>query len=243
VVGEKLPPGFAEAPEARRRMGQALMQTLARLHAVDPEAVGLGDFGRSHGYLERQVTRWAKQWERSKVDELPLLDELARRLRAALPDRSDAAIVHGDYRLGNVALARDDPGRLVAIFDWEMATLGDPLADLGYTLIYWGEAGDGRAMRGPGPFASVTAQEGFHTRAGLVEAYARARGREVGDVAFYEVLALYKLAVISEGIYARYLQGKTVGEGFEGMERTSVTLAERALAVAEASSVPALRGA
>lgn len=242
VLGERLPEGFAARAEARRRIGEALMETLAALHEVDFRAVGLGDFGRPEGYLERQVARWAKQWERSKVEELPLLDELARRLRAALPAHGSAALVHGDYRLGNVALDPADPGRIVAIFDWEMATLGDPLADLGYTLVYWGEPGDGPRAGAVEPYSSLTARPGFHTRAELVEAYARARGRDVGDVAFYQVLALYKLAVISEGIYARYLQGKTVGEGFEGMQRTSVALAERAIAVAEASTVPALRG-
>jgi len=242
VLGERLPEGFATRSQERRRIGEALMETLAALHAVDFRAVGLGDFGRPAGYLERQVARWAKQWERSKVEELPLLDELARRLRAALPAHPDATLVHGDYRLGNVALDPDDPGRIAAIFDWEMATLGDPLADLGYTLIYWGEPGDGPRAGAVEPYSKLTAGPGFHSRAELVEAYAQASGRAVDDVAFYQVLALYKLAVISEGIYARHLQGKTVGEGFEGLQRTSVALAERALAVAEAAESPALRG-
>ena len=132
--------------------------------------------------------------------------------------------MHGDYRLGNLALDPRDPGRVAAIFDWEMATLGDPLADLGYTLIYWTEPGD--AASGGSPFgASVTAQPGFATRAELVEAYARATGRDVAAIDFYQVLALYKLAVISEGIYARFQMGKTLGPGFENMQRAAGPLA------------------
>ena len=130
-------------------------------------------------------------------------------------------IVHGDYRLGNMALDREDPGRVVAIFDWEMSTLGDPLADLGYTLIYWVEAGEGSDVEG----TSITTAPGFFTRAEIVEAYARASGRDVSAVDFYQVLALTKLAVISEGIYKRFTLGKTLGEGFEGLKRMTAPLA------------------
>jgi aminoglycoside phosphotransferase (APT) family kinase protein len=121
-----------------QRAAHALIEVLARLHAVDPTAVGLDDFGRPDGYLERQVRRWAQQWERSKQRELPAIDEVIRRLNAAIPISGPPAIVHGDYNLRNVMLATDDPGRLLAVFDWEMATLGDPLADLGLMLCYWG---------------------------------------------------------------------------------------------------------
>jgi aminoglycoside phosphotransferase (APT) family kinase protein len=240
VLETRLPEGYATTAGERRRMGLELIDVLARLHEIDPEAVGLGDFGRPEGYLERQVRRWSQQWERSKADDLPEVDELIRRLGAALPKSPAPAIVHGDYRLGNVALDPADPGRIVAIFDWEMATLGDPLADLGYTLIYWGEETDPPEKNVPG---TLTAQPGFATRAELVDAYAARSGRDVSGVRFYEVLALYKLAVISEGIYARWRQGKTVGEGFDKVERASVPLARRALALAEDSELPALRGA
>ena len=238
VLAGALPPGFAETAAERHRIGDALVATLVRLHAVDFRAVGLEGFGRPEGYLERQVRRWAQQWERSKTRELPEIDELIRRLRAALPKSPAPTIVHGDYRLGNVALDANDPGRIVAIFDWEMSTLGDPLADLGYTLIYWGEPGDPDDRAGR---TGLTAVPGFHTRAELVEAYARGSGRDVAAVDFYQVLALYKLAVISEGIYKRFEMGKTVGEGFEGYRRASPDLARRALAIADASSEPALR--
>ena len=241
VIEEKLPDGYANTPAERRRIGTALVATLAELHAVDWQAVGLADFGRPEGYLARQVRRWSEQWERSKADEVPLISELIRRLNAALPGTPESTLVHGDWRLGNLALDPADPGRVAAIFDWEMATLGDPLADLGYTLVYWGEAGDAPGARGPGGYAAVTAAEGFHTRAELVEAYARASGRDCGAVAFYEVLALYKLAVISEGIYARWRAGKTAGEGFEKVGRASIPLCEAAMAIAERSGLPGLR--
>jgi aminoglycoside phosphotransferase (APT) family kinase protein len=150
VIEEEMPAGYATTPAERRRIGAALMKTLAALHAVDWRAVGLADFGRPDGYLARQVRRWSEQWERSKASELPLVRELARRLEASLPHTPAATLVHGDWRLGNVALDQKDPGRIVAIFDWEMATLGDPLADVGYTLVYWGEAGDAPGRAGPG---------------------------------------------------------------------------------------------
>jgi len=240
VLETKLPPGFAETHAERARIGDALVATLAKLHAIDFRAVGLADFGRPEGYVERQVRRWGQQWERSKTGPLPAVETLARRLAAAIPVSPAPALVHGDYRLGNLALDPRDPGRVAAIFDWEMATLGDPLADLGYTLIYWTERGDEASGT---PFgASVTAQPGFATRAALIEAYARATGRDVAAVDFYQVLALYKLAVISEGIYARFQMGKTLGPGFENMQRAAGPLAERALALANASSDARLRG-
>jgi len=242
VIEEELPAGYARTPAERRRIGPALMRTLAALHAVDVRAVGLADFGRPEGYLARQVRRWSEQWERSKAGEVPLISELVRRLQASIPDTPVSTLVHGDWRLGNVALDPADPGRIVAIFDWEMATLGDPLADVGYTLVYWGEAGDAPGSRGPGRYAAVTTAPGFHSRAELVAEYSRASGRDVTSVEFYEVLALYKLAVISEGAYARWRAGLTAGEGFENVERVSVPLCEAAMAIAERSAVPGLRG-
>jgi len=238
VLETALPAGFAEEPEERRRIGSALVDTLVRLHAVDFEALGLGDLGRPAGYLERQVRRWGEQWQRSKTRELPGIDELARRLRGALPSSPAPTIVHGDYRLGNLALDPADPGRVVAIFDWEMATLGDPLADLGYTLIYWGEPGDPPRRRAAGSHQAVTAQPGFHSRAELVEEYAKRSGRDVSAIEFYQALAYYKLAVIAEGIHARFLQGKTVGEGFMAYGAQVEELVERGLEVTQRPAAP-----
>jgi aminoglycoside phosphotransferase (APT) family kinase protein len=237
VPGEGLPPGYASRPEERRRMSLALVETLVKLHAVDFEAVGLGGFGRPDGYLERQVRRWSQQWERSRTAPLPEIEELLRRLATALPRSPAPTIVHGDYRLGNMAFDPADPGQVAAVFDWEMATLGDPLADLGYTLIYWKQAGDPIYTRLP----LFTDLPGFLTREEIVEEYAKRSGRNVAHADFYQVLALTKLAVISEGIYARHLQGKTLGPGFDAMRREAQPLAERALALAAASPDPRLR--
>jgi aminoglycoside phosphotransferase (APT) family kinase protein len=235
VPAPALPPGFADTEPARRRMGLAMIDTLVRLHALDYRALGLEGFGHPDGYLERQVRRWGQQWERSKTGPLPEIDALAARLHAALPHSPPPTIVHGDFRLGNLALDRQDPGRVVAVFDWEMATLGDPLADLGYTLIYWADPGDHIDQSSVGSVSAFTTLAGFPRRSELIEEYARRSGRDVSAIAFYQVLALYKLAIISEGIYARYLQGKTFGEGFAGMSRASGALAQRALAIAAAS--------
>ncbi len=242
VLAHELPDGFAATTEARRRISLAMIDTLVRLHAVDWHAVGLEGFGRPEGYLERQVRRWAQQWERSCTAPLPEIETLAARLGAALPASPPPTIVHGDFRLGNLALDPDDPGRVVAVFDWEMATLGDPLADLGYTLIYWADPEDEIDPASIGSVAAFTQLPGFLRRADLIEAYARQSGRDVAAIDFYQVLALYKLAIIAEGIYARYLQGKTLGEGFAGMLRPTAVLARRALAIADASDDRRLRG-
>jgi aminoglycoside phosphotransferase (APT) family kinase protein len=219
-----------------------MIETMARLHAIDYRAVGLEGFGHPEGYLERQVRRWAQQWERSQTAPLPEIETLATRLRAALPTSPPPTIVHGDFRLGNLALDPADPGRVIAVFDWEMATLGDPLSDLGYTLIYWADPDDVIDPASIGSMSPFTQLPGFLRRAGLIEAYARASGRDVAAIDFYQVLALYKLAIIAEGIYARYLQGKTLGEGFAGMVRPTESLAKRALTIADRSTDPRLRG-
>ena len=239
VLQDRVPEGFLATAEDGRRVSRALIDTLVALHAIDYRAVGLEGFGRPEGYLERQVRRWARQWEANRTAPLPEIEALLARLAAALPDRPAPTIVHGDYRLGNIALAAGDPGRVVAIFDWEMSTLGDPLADLGYTLIYWTQAGEGSEVEA----TAVTAGPGFYTRDELVAAYAKASGRDVSAIDFYQVLALTKLAVISEGIYKRFTLGKTVGEGFAGMRRATATLAQRALRIADAADDRRLRGA
>jgi len=242
VLLEKLPDGYASEPADRRRMCEAMIDALVRLHEVDYGAVGLADFGRPEGYLERQVRRWSQQWERSKTSELPEIEALIPRLRDALPESPPPTIVHGDYRLGNMALDPDDPGRIVAIFDWEMSTLGDPLADLGYCLIYWVDRGETSATTSVGTSSSFTTLEGFMSRAELIEEYARRSGRDVAAIDFYQVLALYKLAIISEGIYARFVKGQTLGDDFKNTMRAAEPLAKRALEIAERSNDPKLRG-
>jgi aminoglycoside phosphotransferase (APT) family kinase protein len=221
-----------------RRCSEELIDVLAAIHAVDYEAVGLVDFGHPDGYVERQVRRWGEQWERSKTRELPAIDELARRLRAALPVSPPPTIVHGDYRLDNTMLAPDDPGRVVAVLDWEMATLGDPLADLGLYLLYY--ARDDAQTGNVG--ATISTEAGFIARDDVVERYAKQSGRDVSQLDFYEALAAYKLAIILEGIHARYLMGKTVGEGFEHIGALVEIMVQGALDQCSRSSISALRG-
>ncbi len=221
-----------------RRCSEELVDVLVAIHAVDYESVGLGDFGHPDGYVERQVRRWGEQWERSKTRELAVVDELARRLRAAIPVSPPPTIVHGDYRLDNTMLALDDPGKIVAVLDWEMATLGDPLADLGLYLLYYvrDEAQTGNVG------ATISSEAGFLSRDDVVERYAMKSGRDVSQLDFYEALAAYKLAIILEGIHARFLMGKTVGEGFDHIGSMVEVMVQGALQQCSRSSIPALRG-
>ena len=216
------------APDAARRAGELLADTLAALHAKDPAAVGLGDFGRPVGYLERQVRRWHEQWRRSQTRELPALEDVAARLAAGVPADGRATIVHGDFRLDNV-MVDGDVRRILAVLDWEMATLGDPLADVGLLVVYTQLAADGLAPTTPrfGP------AQGFLSASELVDRYAAATGASVSNIGWYVALGYYKLAIISEGIHARYLQGKTVGAGFERMGSAVPLLIERAAAALE----------
>jgi aminoglycoside phosphotransferase (APT) family kinase protein len=221
-----------------RRCSEALIDVLVAIHAVDYRAAGLESFGHPDGYVERQVRRWGEQWERSKANEIPAIEELARRLRAALPTSPPPTIVHGDYRLDNTMLAPGDAGRIVAVLDWEMATLGDPLSDLGLFLVYWGR--DQSTLAGDDPAMSEGA--GFLSRADVAERYAKASGRDVSQLDFYEMLASYKLAIILAGIHARYLMGKTVGEGFDHIGVMVETIADAALQAGARSEIRGLRG-
>jgi aminoglycoside phosphotransferase (APT) family kinase protein len=223
-------------PEDARRVSNELIDVLARLHSVDYEAVGLSEFGRPDGFLARNVARWGKQWQANKTRDVPEIDELARRLDVALPESGPPAIVHGDYRLDNTMVSTDDPAKIVAVLDWEMSTLGDPLTDLGIFLVYWG-ADTGPAV---GSSAGIVATEGFATRDEIVERYAERSGRSIENLDFYVVFATYKLAVILEGINARFLMGKTLGEGFGEMGELVDQLARSGLDVADASPDPKL---
>ena len=208
-------------PATAARLGDNLVDLLARLHAVDHEAVGLGDFGHPDGYLARQVRRWHQQWERSQTRQLPQLDRVTEALTAYLPASTRTGIVHGDYRLDNVMFA-PDLSRILAVVDWEMATVGDPLADVGLLVVYTDLAH--RKLIPPVP-------DGFPTGARLAARYAAATGIDVARLDWYVAFGTYKLAVISEGIHARYRQGKTVGEGFETFGPAVPALIARAAAV------------
>lgn len=231
----------AKFPEASRRsIGENLIDTLADLHAVDPNKVGLSDFGRPAGFVARQVKRFASQIEQHKTDrDFPELPELARRLQRAMPEETgEFSIVHGDYRIDNCVLA--DDGKIAAILDWEMSSLGDPLTDVGLIYMYWNDAQSG-SQTGVAS-NSVTAQPGFLSRREAMDRYAHRSGRDLSNLDFYILLAHFKLAVIVEGIYARYLEGGTVGTGFETTGAQAVNLARSGLAIADRSSIASLRG-
>jgi aminoglycoside phosphotransferase (APT) family kinase protein len=184
---------------------------LAALHAVDPAAVGLGGFGRPEGYLARQVRRWYQQWERSKTRELPALEQLAASLAGSVPDSGLVGIVHGDYRLDNVMF--DKPvRRIVAVLDWEMATLGDPLADVGLLWVY-----TALQLEGLSPTNAFAPDSGFPRPAELIDQYAARTSVPLDRLAWYAALGYYKLAIVSEGIHKRFLAGQTVGQGFDQM--------------------------
>jgi len=222
--------GLAEAEEHfpdeadRAAIGNRVADTLAAIHAVDPDAVGLGDLGRKEDYVARQLRRWQGQWEKSKTRELDSIDRLHDRLAARIPAQGPATIVHGDYRLDNMILAPS--GEIAAVVDWELCTLGDPLADLGTLIAYWPERGDDAV--GLGTPANLA--PGFPTRAELAARYAAASGRDLADLDFYLALAYWKLAIILEGVYARYAAGAygKADEGIEVFARLVERLAEAA---------------
>jgi aminoglycoside phosphotransferase (APT) family kinase protein len=226
ICRDALPDAYADTPADRRAIGDALVDVLAALHTVEPTAVGLADFGRPAGFMERQLRRWSKQWEASRVDALPALDALRDDLVRTLPPERVHAIVHGDYRLDNTILHPTRPGRIVAVLDWEMSTLGDPLADLGALLAYWSEDRDPDVLAAARLFAPVTSASGFPSRAEVIERYARATGFDVSDAAWYQAFAFFKLAVVCQGIAARAAGGAMVGSGFDDAQRLVAPLVD-----------------
>ncbi|MFE4778385.1 phosphotransferase family protein [Streptomyces sp. NPDC056716] len=224
-------------PVQRARLADRMVDTLVRLHEVDPGAIGLAGWGRPDGYLERQLRRWSDQWTASRTRPRPQVDTLLRRLTQTLPRDRHPGIVHGDFKLDNMLLDRADPARVLGVLDWEMSTLGDTLSDLGILCSFWDEAGEL-----PNPIsAGATALDGFPGRWYVVERYGAARGIDITDLDWYLVFADFKIAVILEGIHARHLQGHTSGARFEGLDAVVDALLDRALARAADSSVAGLR--
>jgi aminoglycoside phosphotransferase (APT) family kinase protein len=223
VLGEK----------ERRVAGESLVDVLAEIHAVDVDAVGLGDFGRREGYIERQLKRWHSQFEKSKAREIPAVDEVYEELRRTIPEQGPGTIVHGDYRLDNTMLGED--GTVRAVLDWEICTLGDPLADIGLLCVYWADPGDELAAL----LSAPTTLPGFPRRAEIAARYAERSGRDLSRLDYYVAFGYWKLACILEGVYARYAAGHGAGDksAFEGFADHVVLLAETAKqAVASGSS-------
>ncbi|NMD25952.1 MAG: phosphotransferase family protein, partial [Actinobacteria bacterium] len=221
------PDRAATMPVALRvQASEHLIDVLADLHAVDVDQVGLGDLAKREGYVARQVKRWSTQWAQSKTRELPAIDEVARLLGERLPEQRGVVIAHGDYRFGN-CLTDVAAGRIAAVLDWELCTLGDPLADVGYLGVYWydGEAANTRAN-------DPTSAGGFPSYPDLLQRYALRTGRDLSGIGYYVAFSCWRLAVISEGVYARYLHGamgSQEGVEFETFKVGTEGLAERAL--------------
>jgi aminoglycoside phosphotransferase (APT) family kinase protein len=220
IARDRLPDGYAP-PERRPALTDALVDVLADLHDVDPAAVGLAGFGRPDGYLDRQLRRWAGEWQALRAgDDLPAVDALAAELVAKVPREPSGPVVHGDYRLDNVVLHPTDPTRVAAVLDWEMSTLGDPLADLGLLLVYWQPA--------PGTVVtpSVTSLPGFPPRSALVSRYAARRDVDLAALPWYVALGCFKLAVVVAGIVARQRAGAMVDNTDDGLGARIGPLAE-----------------
>ena len=224
---EPLPLG---RPEARRRVSEALVDTLAALHALDVSDEPLASLGRPAGFVDRQVRGWSDRWERSKLDDVPEMDALAAWLLQRIPaDADPPSVVHGDFKLDNVLLDPLDLGRVVAVFDWEMSALGDPLVDLGILLAYWAPTAPPSQRDA---LTTVTHRPGYLTRSEIIERYAQRSGRDVGAIGFYETFALFKIAVVIQQIFYRYKRGQTqdarfanFGERVEYLARHAVGLA------------------
>jgi len=224
-------PAALDRPEERRRISEELLDALVELHDVDWRACGLEGFGKSSGYLERQLRRFGGLWEHNKTRELPVVEEVGDWLARNLPESPESTIVHGDYRLGNVMVATEPPPDLVAIFDWELATIGDPLADLGYLTVTWVEPDDPDDMS----FASLSAatrRGGFLTREELVARYQERSGRSVSALNWYQALALWKAAVFMEGNYKRFASGASDDEYLASFDEGVPALAAKAREVA-----------
>jgi aminoglycoside phosphotransferase (APT) family kinase protein len=230
VVRADEPPVLAR-PEARRRLSAAMIDTLADLHAIDVGAQGLSALGKPSGFVERQVRGWSERWHRSKTTPLPEMDALADWLRDRLPgDPAVPSVVHGDFKLDNVMLDPDDVGRIVAVFDWEMSALGDPLVDIGILLTYWSPTAPPEQRDA---LTTITDRPGFYTRQEIIERYASRSGRDLSGIRYYEIFAVFKIAVVIQQIYFRYVQGQTTDRRFATFDTRVAYLARHAARLAE----------
>jgi aminoglycoside phosphotransferase (APT) family kinase protein len=237
VIRRDLPEELNDA-QTLRDISRGLIATMAALHAVDIYATGLVNLGKPVGFVTRQVKGWTERWHRSKTKEIAEIDDIAQWLLDKLPPEPDpeagrlATLVHNDFKLDNVMLNRQDPSQVVAVLDWEMCTVGDPLVDLGILLCYWAEKTDCEDRREA--ISPVTVQPGWMTRAEITECYAEYTGRDVSRIDFYEIFAIFKIAVVVQQIYVRYVRGQTHDERFaafgprvEGLARAALDLAKQ----------------
>lgn len=224
VVRDAMPARFALDGNAPRQMSKALVDTLAAFHAVDYADLGLSNLGRPEGFIRRQVEGWQRRWQAARHDDAPNIDPIYKWLADNLPASSADSLVHNDYKLDNTMFDADDPARVVAILDWDMCTLGDPLSDVGTLLTYWTQPGDARAIRAIGSMPAGDFD--FYSREQILQRYAERSGRDLAGIQFYHVLGIYRLLVILQQIYIRYVKGFTQDERFAELD-----VSVRALAV------------
>lgn len=241
VVRRDVPEEIGDDLALRRRVGEAMVDTLADLHAVDIYSTGLDKLGKPVGFVTRQLRGWADRWERSKTSEVPEITEVINWLKERMPPEPDpqagrpATLLHNDFKLDNTMLDPGDPSRVVAVLDWEMCTVGDPLIDFGIFLCYWAQKDDSEARRES--ISPVTTEPGWMSRQEIIERYAEQTGRDLSGIAFYESFALFKVAVVLQQIYFRFVRGQTHDERFKNFGRRVEGLARTALDVARHSGI------
>jgi aminoglycoside phosphotransferase (APT) family kinase protein len=239
VIRRDIPREIGDDLDLRRRVSLAMVDTMAALHDVDIYSTGLDRIGKPVGFVTRQVRGWTERWHRSKIDDVPEIDSVIAWLAERIPSEPDpqagrpATLVHNDFKLDNVMLGPDAPSRVVAVLDWEMCTVGDPMIDLGIFLCYWAEKQDPEARRES--ISPVTTEAGWLTRREIIARYAEITGRDVSGIAFYETFALFKIAVVLQQIYFRYVRGQTGDERFRDFGKRVEGLAKAALDLAESS--------
>ena len=232
VIRDRVPAELAAIPDYAGRASEAFIGCLVRLHAIDIYQNGLSRLGKPEGFVERQVRGWADRWARARTEDLPEMQRIVEWLNARVPPSAGSTLVHNDYKLDNVMM-RPEGDQVEAVLDWEMATVGDPLADLGLSLCYWTWANVAAEQNGHSPTRGVTAQPGWYTRDQFLERYAERTGRDVAQVGYYEVLGVFKLAVILQQIYYRFRQGQTQDARFRHFDRQVRGLVKLAASLAE----------
>lgn len=231
VIRDEEPAPVADRPDVRRTVSEALVDALAALHAIDVTGAGLSGLGKPAGFVARQVRGWTERWRLSKISDVADMEALAEWLVAHLPpDPEQPSVVHGDFKLDNVMLDAREVGRLVAVFDWEMSALGDPLVDVGILLAYWSQAGSHDLRDG---LAAVVSRPGWFSRDEIIERYAQRSGRDLSGIRFYETFALFKVAVVVQQIFYRYTRGQTDDPRFAHFDLRVNAFAGQAARLAE----------
>lgn len=233
ILRDRVPEEIRRIPDYGRKISEAFIDCMVRMHAVDLQSSGLLGLGKPEGFLERQVRGWADRWQRSKTEDLPEMESIIRWLSESLPRSSSATLVHNDYKLDNVMLSAESPSRIEAVLDWEMATIGDPLVDVGLTLCYWHWAA--APELGSHGVQALTASPGWFSREDFISRYAELTGRDVTRIAYYEILGIFKLAVILQQIYYRFHRGQTSDVRFRDFDSRVKGLGSLAASLVERS--------